>query len=109
VSTGNEPPAAGGPNPNPYLALIDAIQASQEKTERALREMVENREANLSIIRAMQTADTNAVALFEKALQVMKRDSLTVPVSNTTPAKSQATLPAPKMPRTTATEVDQPR
>ena len=65
---------------SPYLALIDAIQAAQEKDNRAMREMLENRSGRLAVIRSLQASDANTVATFEKLITQLKEDS-----SNLTP------------------------
>jgi hypothetical protein len=87
----SEPPSSN----NPYVALIQAIQVSQEKDARALREMVESRQANLAIIRAIQNSDATTVATFEKLLQVLKGPQAT-PVSTptATPEKPARMNPA---------------
>jgi hypothetical protein len=68
-ATTAEPPQAEG---NAYIPLIQAIQAAQEKDNRAMREMMENRQATLSLVRAIQSSDAQTVSSFEKMLQQMK-------------------------------------
>ncbi len=95
-SSGNEPPAAA---PNPYLALIQQIQASQEKDSKALRGMIENRQATRSVIQAIQSSDANTVAAFEKVLQELKGASapaaVRAPAPAPAPPSAQAPAPAP--------------
>jgi hypothetical protein len=83
-----------GVNLNPYLAMINAIQASQDRDAKAIREMIENRQANMSIIKAMQTADANTAHTFEKLLNQLKSNpAASVPVS--TPQEPKAAPPSP--------------
>ena len=73
VPTTAAPPLA--PPANPYATFIESVQTTQEKDARAIQEIVEHRQANLSLIRTMQAAEANTVASFEKLLNQMKEDS----------------------------------
>ena len=81
---------------SPYLALIDAIQNAQEKDNRAMREMLENRSGRLAVIRSLQASDANTVATFEKLIAQLKEDSSNAnPVPANTVKVSSETPPSP--------------
>ncbi len=90
-------PAAG--NTQGYEALVQMIQTSQERESKALREMMENRAATASVIRAMQASDANSVATFEKMLQQMKGSPVSAPTVTPVPAATEpARAPAISVP-----------
>ncbi len=90
ASAGNEPPAIGT---NPYLTLVQQIQASQEKDGKALRDMIENRQATRSVIQAIQSSDANTVSTFEKVLQQLKTSPVVSPASAPAPAAGTSAAP----------------
>ena len=98
--------AEGTKPANPYIALIETISNAQEKDNRAIREMLENRTARLAIIRSMQTSEANTVATFEKFVRQMKEDSAnlapvpTQTASDLNPSAPTGLLPTPPVPTT---------
>jgi hypothetical protein len=71
-------PASTAPAPtgNLYAALIETLRASQENDERALREMMERRQATLAIIRAIQKSEADAPS------QALRSNSASQPPSD---------------------------
>ena len=91
-----EPPHSSGyaPPGNPYTALIESIQAAQMRDSRALREILEHRQASLEVIRTMQLSDAATVAAFERVTEVMKATPAVPVASRETIRPTGATAPA---------------
>ena len=95
---------------SPYIAFIEAMQATQERNTRAIQDIAESRQANLAVIRSMQTSDANTVAAFEKLVTQMKDESASsapnrtaskvnpAPVAPPTPVNPAIVTPPPSIP-----------
>lgn len=83
------------PTSNPYGQLLQSIQAAQERENRLLREMLENRQATQAVIRTLQASDEKTVETFEKLLQQMKGAPPTPTLPPAVPAPNVVAPPIP--------------
>ena len=80
--------------PGPYGQLIMSIQAAQDRDNKALRDMIETRQATQAVVRALQASDSNTVEMFEKMIQQMK-GTPTIPNVPTGPTSAAPSIVAP--------------
>jgi hypothetical protein len=87
------PKAIGSEESVPLTKISELVKASQERDNRALTEMIENRQATLEIIRMLQVSDSQKLELFEKML--IQMDNRPVPAAPIPPALPLPAVPVP--------------